>query len=90
MKKKEVWKFKIGHSLSEIEMPYDAELLTVHEQGGSITLWAAVDPTASYAKRLVQVVATGEPFERTKGMDFVGTVFIDGLVWHVWDLGYPV
>lgn len=57
--------------------------LSVHNQDGTLCLWAAVDDEAKYAEHEIFVVGTGSPAGHVAGRQFVGTVFLDGDVWHV-------
>lgn len=65
-------------------MPEGAELLCVAMQGHQAQLWARVDPDAPVATRNIVVCATGENIP--DGVEYVGTIFPDELVFHVFDL----
>lgn len=90
---KKVWKFSLGiipANTIPIIMPKGAKLLTVNVQQRNFMLWAEVDTLSPNITRLFAIFATGEPFpsdDLTKKMEFLGTVFHDALVWHVYDLG---
>lgn len=81
-----IWKYKLNESQSTqtIEMPEGAKILSVCEQYGQPTIWAAVDPDAKKVGRKIQLVATGELVE-LNGMSFVGTCVTGGgpIVCHV-------
>lgn len=84
-----VWKFKLNRintgPVEEI-MPVGAEILSAGQDpsGGGIAVWAKVDPGAHGQRRAFWLSFTGDLVP--EGMDFVGTVVIGALVWHVWVL----
>ena len=82
---KTIWKFVIPlqHAV-KIDMPVNADLLTVQLQGDVPTLWASVDPEAQRATRVLTIIGTGR--EAPEGR-YVGTWQQDGFVWHLFDLG---
>ena len=91
-----VWRFPLKFQDSQtISMPAGAKLLHVKFRNGQVEIWALVDTTAPYVKRLIAIRGTGQPFEYDKKPGtllypkHVGTVFTenDELVFHVFDLG---
>lgn len=86
---KQVWKFPILAGANVVVMPKGAEILSVHVQRGSATLWALVSPNEPEHARSILVAGTGWPIERVRRDQFVGTFMLDdgALVFHVFDLG---
>ena len=82
MSERRVWKFELLSA--SVRMPAYAEVLTVGVQGESVFLWALVDPSAPYFDRRFVVHGTGHPITEPLGR-FVGTAFVEGLVFHVWE-----
>lgn len=83
---KKIWKYILNPPgyYSEIIMPEDAAVLTVGAQGDDICLWVLVLSSAPLISRAFVVVGTGE--EIPSGFnDFIGTVFIDDLVFHIFE-----
>lgn len=82
-----IWKYPLQcFRNQEISMPGDyATILCVHEQDGSPTIWAVVDPSSPMQTRYkVHVIGTGSPFEQFNApTEYVGTAFCGPLVWHV-------
>lgn len=86
-----VWKFPVdipgptGRSL--VDMPDEAQPLSVGIQDAQLYVWALVDPDGQIAARRLIVVNTGpEIVGLPDGARFLGTVTtIGGTVWHVWD-----
>lgn len=65
------------------EVPGRFEPLSVHEQDGTLTMWAEVDPDVPPMLTKVWIAGTGHPLPDQLA-PFVGTVpMSDGLVWHV-------
>lgn len=88
--KKSIWKFNIESDNSKgIEMPKNAEILTVQEQGGNISLWALVDPKEEKELRYFEVYGTGHDIHYGMGVsrEYVGTFQFDGgtLVFHLFE-----
>lgn len=62
---KTIWKFPLlVANFQQVEMPTDAEILTVQLQGEvTLCLWALVDPLAEKQKRGIWIHGTGHPIE---------------------------
>lgn len=79
----------IGYVECQAVVPAGAQFLKVGAQGGSIQSWWLCDPdwteqqVESYA-----IVPTGGTVPKLTGIDaiYVDTVFMEGLVWHVFRL----
>lgn len=67
----------------EIEMPSGAQMLSVQFQGGLLCLWALVHKDRSKATVVVRIFGTRNPAEDADSVEYVGTVQLNGLVWHV-------
>ncbi len=57
--KKSIWKYVINPSILTIEMPKDAEILTVQQQNGEACIWALVNPDAEKEERVFEIFGTG-------------------------------
>ncbi len=73
-----------------IEMPKGAQILSVHDQGTDIFVWALVDPEErQMEEREFLIVATGQDRDDIKNAKFIGTVlfaqFNFSLVFHVFE-----
>lgn len=67
-----------------IEMPKGAIIIaTGSQKSGYVCLWAIVCPDAPLEMRFFHVVGTGHPIP--KGTKYVGTVFDENFVWHVFE-----
>jgi hypothetical protein len=55
---KTIWKFLFPGD-GAISMPIGAKILCIHEQRGTICLWAEVDPQADKCERYFRVYSTG-------------------------------
>jgi hypothetical protein len=56
--------------------------LSVGEQRGDLVMWVEVDEDGGDHSETIYVLGTGFPVHNLVG-DHLGTVQIDGLVWHV-------
>ena len=90
---KKIWKFSLGNNSANIiviDIPKEAKLLTVAIQQKCFVIWAEVETEFQITKRSFIIYATGERFlseDYLKEGKFIGTVFHDAIVWHVYDLG---
>jgi len=83
----EIWKYGLALTAEpiEISMPADAELLQVQDQGGTITIWAVVEPKAARVMRRFRIVGTGHAFD-VEPLEYLGTVQQGAYVWHVFEV----
>ena len=89
-----VWKFPIAmpdeHGRSFVDIPDEAELLSVGLQDDRLVLWALTDSLhETYRHRLI-VANTGMSIpEFPPRARHLGTLTTsNGIVWHVWDGDY--
>ena len=86
----QICKFSLGvdPGRAVIEMPADAEILSVGLQGKSLMLWAIVDPDRATSRRTIEIFFTGQPFE-IADRKFIGSVQHEGAIatvlWHVFE-----
>jgi hypothetical protein len=68
-----------------IEMPHDAEFLSVQLQNEKICVWALIDTEKLIDLEYFVIQGTGLPFpDKPKYLQFLGTIQPNtGLVWHV-------
>lgn len=69
-----------------IDMPLDAQILSIQNQQGSLEIWAKVVPNTDMVQRHFEIYGTGriiQPGQRT----YLATVQMDGgaLVWHIFE-----
>ena len=80
-----IWKFELEIvNLQEVEMPQVAQLMTVQGQHGKLCLWAAVHTDSPLKKRKIEVMGTGESFEKAP-RTYIGTAQVGSKVWHVFE-----
>jgi len=93
---KMIYKYPLGteiyhNMVTEVEMPRNAEILSLQMQGGIPVIWAIVNPKKEKRKYVFQVFGTGYEmldYER-KHYVYVGTVQQSGLmtlVWHIFEI----
>lgn len=89
-----IWKFPFKLAgRTEVLMPDGAKLLHVAQsnelgRGGDLCVWAQVWPDFPKVRRVLRVFGTGQLGVPSRpDARYVGTVHIDGFVWHVFDEG---
>jgi len=87
---KTIWKFELETTDNQtIEMPVNAEILTVQTQNEIPCIWALVDPTETKEKRFIEVFGTGHDIHYDMGVsrNYLGTYQLHGgsLVFHVFE-----
>lgn len=83
--KRVIWKYELTITDAQfIDMPADAEILSVQMQGDTLCLWALVQPIAELRGRVIYVVGTGNPFPIGR-VKHLGTVQQGMFVWHVFE-----
>ncbi len=84
------WGLPIGRLVS-IEMPRCSLVRHVHEQHGSVVIWAECPDNGEMITRQFQVFGTGWPIEPMPGMSAVyrGTAHVGAFVWHVYEYVAP-
>jgi hypothetical protein len=89
---KKIYRYRISSldhdSITCLEIPWGAEVLTVQEQLGELSLWMLVDPDHNKIERKFVVRWTGHPIKESKnGYDvYIATVqHSDGMVYHVFE-----
>jgi hypothetical protein len=71
----------------EMEMPIGATVRKVGEQSGTIMIWAEVDPCQRLKElRAFVVYGTGHSIEEADKLQYLDTVFMGPLVWHVYEV----
>jgi hypothetical protein len=82
---KKIWKYQLTSRDCILQLPKDAEILTVKLQNEIPTLWALVDPnTSELEERYVCTIGTG--WDAEDNMKYI-TTYVDGhFVWHVLEL----
>lgn len=89
-----IWKYTLSSKDSfSLEIPENAEILSLHMQSGEPCIWVLCDPNLPKVERTFFLYGTGHPI--TQDMDwlrFVGTFLIekDLLVFHLFEKLQPV
>lgn len=81
-----IWKFPLKVTDRQfVNMPLNAEILTVQNQNGAACLWALVDPEQQIVEaRAFEVIGTGNPIGDGRRR-YIGTFQQPPLVWHVFE-----
>lgn len=88
---KQIWKFPLNPGdIMFVEIPKDAEVLSVQTQGETPCMWALVDPGVEKEKRCFEVFGTGHSIYCNMGVErrFIGTFQLSRLsmVFHLFEL----
>jgi hypothetical protein len=81
---KQIWKFTLHPTtVQHIEMPSDAEILTIQTQEQLPCIWALVSPDAPKRKFAFEIFGTGHPVPDGQ-RKYIGTYQINGgeLIFH--------
>lgn len=82
---KTIWKYPLLPHCAHT-MPAGAEILAVAAQSSDFCLWALVDDDREPQKRHFRVYGTGHPVDEKTPSKFLGTAFINGLVFHAFEV----
>lgn len=85
---KTIWKFELPEDdIIPVQMPMGAKILSAKAIDGRIFVWAEVEDDAPSEERLFEVFGTGHPMVSEMGTEreFVQTVFMGWLVFHVYE-----
>lgn len=80
-----IWKYPLKIEPEQIiELPWEAELLTVQFQTGVLTLWAKLDERRNKRLMIIRIFRTGHPINSNR-LNYIGTAQdpYSCLVWHV-------
>jgi hypothetical protein len=82
---RKIWKFELAEK-STLQLPVDAEILTVGSQKDQICLWVALDTTAPKVDRHFVTVGTGQVIA-SEAVTFLGSAFLydNQFVFHVFE-----
>lgn len=85
-----IYKYKLDptacdkEDLVQIKMPINSVIVSAQEQDSSICLWAIVDSDECAEEDVIFAIrGTGNPFKGWITGEFIDTVQVGGLVWHV-------
>jgi hypothetical protein len=78
------YQFKIADRI-EIEMPIHSDILSIQLQNGIPTMWAKVDTSLQRVKRIFVVFGTGHEINSLFDYRHIGTIQLDGFVWHIFE-----
>jgi len=74
----------------KIEMPLDAKILCFQMQGLMPTIWAFVETNNKISTRYFTINNTGWDMTSDQVDCYVGTIQVDGFVWHLFEVAAAV
>lgn len=87
-----IYKYSLGipinvFSDAHVVLPKDAIIRSVGEQNGNVFLWAEVNyPIKLVEKRIFTTIATGQEYNMSENMRYIGTIHSSIYVSHVYEL----
>lgn len=69
----------------ECWLPAGARILTIGYQGQALCLWAEIDDSAPFERRVFSVFGTGHLMPDNVPLAFIDTVFEGPYVWHIYE-----
>jgi len=89
---KSIWKYPVegGTDIIHIEMPKDAEIISMQVQHGTPCIWAIVDDNNEKVDRVFEIIGTGHSLPELRYLErkFIDTFQVNGgsLVFHLFEL----
>jgi hypothetical protein len=85
-----IWKYELHPDSLKLNLPVNAQVLSVDEQFDKICLWCEVDPTAQETElRIFEIYGTGHRIEHDMGVsrDYIGTVKLQNgrFIFHIYE-----
>lgn len=81
-----IHKYYLEPVLTTLQLPAGAKVLTVGVQKSAVCLWAEVDLERGWQERQFLTIPTGVNVDLYKSI-YIGTVFMEDLVFHVYENG---
>lgn len=86
----QIWKYPLYvQDVQTVEMPDEADILTIQVQGDAPCIWAMVNPDAPLKPRKIRIYGTGHPVDPNLSAEcYIGTFQLKNgsLVLHVFDI----
>lgn len=83
-----IWKYPFPILKSQtIDMPADAQVLTVAQQGTEFVVWALLTPTEPIEPRQFDLYGTGWDLPDERVGRYIATVQDGAFVWHIFEPG---
>jgi len=79
-----VYKYPLDHPVTEYELPADCKILCIHEQDSTVMVWVELETESKAPITVKRFTIVGTGREIPRGSQYVGTAFIDLMVWHVY------
>lgn len=87
MSVKTIYKYKLALTDQQIiNIPADAEILSIQEQAGDICMWVKLDTDKPERARSIVICGTGNPVDHLCDMHHISTLQMGNMVWHFFEL----
>lgn len=81
--KQVIWKYPVKPEMT-LDLPMNAELLTIQMQGNEPMLWVRLTPIEHKEQRRFRAIPTGEAFVGDR-LHYIATFQVDNLVFHMFE-----
>jgi hypothetical protein len=83
-----VYKYILANDINEIFVPKGSRVISVQAQKDNVCLWILLplDPELDLVKRTFRIFGTGVDIPDDARHEPIGTVQIDWMVWHVFEV----
>ena len=84
-----IWKYELDITDSQtLEMPINADILTVQIQRETAQLWALVNPELSKENRYIQIYGTGHNVTEDLDLKYISTIQLQSgdLIFHIFEV----
>ena len=81
----QVWKYLLT-PVCGIELPLNAKILKVAVQNGEVYVWVQGDSELPKYTAKFMSFGTGQPIPDDLRLNYLDTVFLDALVYHVYEV----
>ena len=68
----------------DVQLPADAQVLSVQVQGETAHMWVLLRPDAPMVQRTFLAIPTGKPFDASYTR-YIGTFQVDWMVFHLFE-----
>ena len=85
---KTIWKYPLTIPSTLVEMPMDADILTVQMQDKNPVLWCRVNSDTKHPSesREFVFVGTGRPLPDAPSYEYIGTIQQSPFAWHLYEV----
>jgi len=92
-----IYKYELTDNIRQcLEIPANAQILSIQEQHGNVKLWALIDTNEPILRKEIFLIGTGVPFDKSYNviiengfLTHLATVQVGNLVYHYFENNAP-